>query len=29
LSAQNLFKGQSDGFFKAVTALAKAADGVG
>jgi predicted RNA-binding protein with EMAP domain len=29
LSAQNLFKGQSKGFFKVVTALAKAADGVG
>jgi len=29
LTAQNLFKGQSDGFFKALTALAKAADGVG
>ena len=29
LAAQNLFKGQSDGFFKAVGALAKAADGVG
>ena len=29
LSAQNLFKGQSEGFFQAVTALAKAADGVG
>jgi hypothetical protein len=28
LSAQNLFKGQSKGFFKVVTALAKAADGV-
>ena len=29
LSAQNLFKGQSNGFFTTITALAKAADGVG
>ena len=29
ITASNLFKGQSDAFFRAIMALARAADGVG